>query len=234
MLTVFSEKDLTEMDSQYDEGSPTHVNEKQTTKLILKDVNFKSLSEAIKWMCQQMIKCTADERASIQHLFHRNKLLPEAQLECLNTDFGKLLSDIDNLSLISDGFSHIESLFIDFEELTSLAKIDEIKECLSNKLAVFPQTSFVLADKTDSQPDTLFSESQQALIRQSLEMLTQNPHQAAERAMACELDQARSKVGELTAKLTKETAEKDTIVENYETQIKELTNQLLLLLESKQ
>lgn len=173
-------------------------------------------------------------------MFERNQILSDSMADKFDQVFTFIRELLPSMEAASRTFQRLESAFASLGSteaaLTGLSCPSFLSKAASDALNQKRGTISnigPLSHQLTPENALQTSAEDQEKLKEAFAALCEDPKVRAEALSSKELQQAKERIAELSGKLTQELSEKETIVENYETQIRELSNQLLALLESK-
>jgi len=180
------------------------------------------------------------EKKEVSKMFERNQILSDTVAQVFEKAFDHLLGLLPefeaSLCLVKDVESTLQNFYctqVSFAGLSAPTPLETvISQTLERKKLSLLNVGTLYQCLIVEHVDPTTPEDKEKL-KEAFAALCEDPKVRAEALSSKELQQAKERISELTSKLTHEVSEKETIVENYETQIRELSNQLLALLESK-
>ena len=178
------------------------------------------------------------EKKALDLYFEENKNLENESTKKMSEIYEELLSKFLEFEKTKEQTIKAGNLIFNLpfilQNLQKIKASEKLKNLLSEILMekVKNCSIYGLINKQNSEiSNNQFSGNEKMLLKQISALILENQKDVSENYSTYELTLAKNKIKELKNSFEAQVAEKETIVENYETQIRELSNQLLLFLD---
>lgn len=184
---------------------------------------------------------TCSECEILRIYIEEELILPEEMKKNFSLNFVQFKESVDQLKILEDvigKFVHFSTCHSEmFDSLKSFTDYVDIGQKVKSVWIQKMLQISTFGDLIDTFPslnsNSVDRESEKMFLQMISEKIKSGEQIGSENNISNEIRMAKERTKELSSELEKEKAEKMTIVENYESQIKALSEQLLFLLENQ-